>query len=161
MSPRKQICKKKVTLTMLEKNTLNFLNKIYIFKIFTMNFKRRKRHSNAYSSGAGAQPCPDPLSNTASYPKSFFRLPFRFCFLLRQAYPAHARLTLDWHTVSCSAPVLGHKPTQAYPEKDEHWEHKVSLLWGQCRNCFKSLLIVQRHLLVTPWHILSIHKTQF
>lgn len=60
-----------------------------------MNFKRRKRHSNAYSSGSGAQPCPDPLSNTASYenPKSSFRLPFRFCFILRQAYPVYARLT--------------------------------------------------------------------
>lgn len=67
---------------MLEKNTLNFLNKIYIFKFFTMNFKRRKRHSNAYSSGAGVQPFPDPLPNTASYekPKFSFPFPFRFCF---------------------------------------------------------------------------------
>lgn len=101
---------------MLEKNTVNFLNKIYIFKIFTMNFKRRKRHSNAYSSGAGAQPCPDALPNTASYenPKSSFPLPFRFCFETGLSCVCQADLGL---TQSFLLSPRAGSQTHTHPEK--------------------------------------------
>lgn len=146
---------------MLEKNTLNFLNKIYIFKIFTINFKRRKGIQMLILLGQVHSlfqiHCPtQPLMRTLSFPSHF-----PSDFVLRQAYPVCARLTLDWHKVSCSGPGLEHKSTHT-PRKSEHWEHKVSLLlWGHYRKGFKFLLIMQRHLVVTPWHILSIHNTQF